>query len=312
HISFTLESFHETMEAILPNLDEPLADASLLPTYLVSTEAKKHVTVVLDGDGADELFYGYDTFPAYHASLIYQKVPAAMRRFWEQLIYTLPTRHTYFSVDFRLKSFLRGMPYRDEIRNQVWIGSFHDQELRALLTRDYQGYIETIYEPITRVTKEMQALQPLERLSLVYLCHYLQGDILQKIDRATMYASLEARTPFLDPRLVSFVLQLAEKEKYSFPKGKRLLRSVMSGRIPDQILKRKKQGFGIPLGAWLRGPLRDCMQATLAPDRLEAAGIVNPTAVTTLIEEHLGGQADHRKKLWTLMVLHWWQERWVR
>lgn len=312
HVSFTLDSFHQALEAILPKLDEPLADASLLPSYIVSREAKRHVTVVLDGDGADELFYGYDTFPAYELSLHYQRLPKQLKTVFEQIINTLPTSHRYFSWDFRLKSFLRGMPFPNEIRNQVWLGSFSDKELTNVLTTEWQAGLADLYQPIVKFTRPLTKLKPLERLSLVYLVHYLQGDLLPKIDRATMYASLEGRTPFLDPRLVSFVLQLPQSAKYRFPQGKRILRSLMRGRIPQMIVDRKKQGFGIPLGVWLRGPLRQLMESTLSPAKLEAVGIVRPEAVATLIREHLQAKADHRKKLWTLMILHWWWKRWVR
>jgi asparagine synthase (glutamine-hydrolysing) len=121
-----------------------------------------------------------------------------------------------------------------------------------------------------------------------------------------MYAGLEARTPFLDPALVSFVLQLPENQQYKLLRGKRLLRRVMNGRIPAQILNRKKQGFALPIGTWLRGPLRPLLEEALSPSRITAAGIVQPAAITTLIQEHLSGKNDHRKKLWTLMILHWW------
>lgn len=312
HITFTLDTFQEILATVLPKLDEPLSDASLLPTYAISQEAKKHVTVVLDGDGADELFYGYDTFPAYHASLLFEKLPETIQRLAERLTSNLPTRHSYFSLDFKLKSFVRGLQFPREVRNQVWIGSFHDQELKNLLSPSWQAYVPLLYEPISQFTSALKGHPPLKRLSLIYLAQYLQGDILTKIDRATMYASLEARTPFLDPALVSFVLQLPENQKYKFPRGKRLLRQVMDKRIPDQILHRKKQGFALPIGQWLRGPLRPLMQSTLSPAALESLGMVEPRAVAALMSEHISGRTDHRKKLWTLMVLHWWWERYGR
>lgn len=311
-IPFTLDTFHETLATIQERLDEPLADASLLPTYAVSKEAKKWVTVVLDGDGADELLYGYDTFPAYYLSLLYDKIPTVIHHGLQRLIDLLPTRHTYFSLDFRLKSFLRGVQFSDDIRNQVWIGSFHDKELHDLLTPEWQPHITDIYKPVTDLTSRLHGLSPLERLSIVYLSHYLQGNILPKIDRATMYASLEARTPFLDPTLVSFVLQLPLEQKYTFFQGKKILRQVMANRIPQEILKRKKQGFGIPLGAWLKGPLKDLMLSTLSTKNVQALGMVRPDVVQRYIHEHLSGKADHRKKVWTLMILQWWWERWGR
>lgn len=310
-VRFTLDTFHETLDTILERMDEPLADASLLPTYAVSAEAKKHVTVVLDGDGADELLFGYDTFPAYQLSLLYEKIPTAFHNIFEELIYKLPTRHTYFSLDFKLKSFLRGMRFHRSIRNQVWIGSFHDKELRSLVTDEWQESLGTLYAPARDLVAQYKDIQSLDQLSLIYLSQYLQGDILPKIDRATMYASLEARTPFLDPKLVSFILQLPQHQKYAFPKGKQILRMVMHNRIPDSIVYRKKKGFGTPIGQWLKGPLKNVMYSTLSEENIRTAGIVRPDAVSRLIKQHLSGKADHRKKLWTLMVLHWWWQRWA-
>lgn len=310
-VQFTLDTFHETLDTILNRMDEPLGDSSLLPTYAVSKEAKNHVTVVLDGDGADELLFGYDTFPAYQLSLLYEKIPTSLHNFLEEIIYKLPTRHTYFSLDFKLKSFLRGMRFHRSIRNQIWIGSFHDKELKSLLTDSWQESLHMLYEPTRNLVAQYKHLAPLDQLSLIYLSQYLQGDILPKIDRATMYASLEARTPFLDPQLVSFVLQLAQHHKYAFPKGKLLLRNIMHHRLPEAIVYRKKKGFGTPIGEWLKGPLQDLMLSTLSQEHVRAAGIVKSEETSRLIQEHLAGKADHRKKLWTLMVLHWWWQRWA-
>lgn len=310
-IRFDLDAFEHTRVAAIERLDEPLADASLLPTLLVSQQAKQHVTVVLDGDGADELLYGYGTFCAYATSRWYEKIPATARAALEHAITRLPPRYTNFSFDFKLKSFIRGMPYSAGIRNQVWLGSFHNHELEYLLTPELRTYLHDLYQPTADLEQKFNTYTPLEQLSLTYLSHYLQEDILVKIDRATMYASLEARTPFLDPRLVSFVLKLPLHEKYRACQGKRILKRVMRGRLPPDIITRKKQGFGIPLGAWLRGPLKPLLHSTLSPERITATGIINPVAVTQLIEEHLSGIADHRKKLWTLLIFQWWWERWV-
>lgn len=311
-IPFSLENFHTTLKRFREDADEPLGDASFLSTLLVSQEAKKNVTVVLDGDGADELLLGYDTFPAYQASLLLERLPGLFQHAASMFADSLPTRYTNFSLDFKLKSFLRGMPFSGAVRNQVWLGSFHDKELSALLTPRFREHLPTLYQPVTNLEQEFQHLLPLEQLSAVYVCTYLSDDILLKIDRATMFASLEARTPYLDPRLVSFVLQLPLRERYHAWKGKRILKDVMKGRIPEPILQRPKKGFGIPIGQWLRGPLKSLLQETLAAEKIAASGILKPAEVQRLVDEHLAGKADHRKKLWTLMAFQWWLERWAK
>lgn len=309
-IPFTLDRFHESLALLQQRMDEPLADASFLPTIAVALEARKWVTVVLDGDGADELLLGYNTFPAYELSLLAERIPTLLRRAIETSVQALPTRYTDFSLDFKLKSFLRGLPFQGALRNQVWIGSFHDVELQELLRPAWHAALHELYRPVLETERQLQELHPLEQLSVVYLAHYLPEDILVKIDRATMYASVEARTPYLDPHLTSFILSLPLHERYRAFRGKRLLERTMAGRIPEQILRRPKKGFGIPLGQWLRGPLQPLLRETLAPEKLAATGVLEPTEVRRLVKEHLAGKADHRKKLWTLMTFQWWIERW--
>lgn len=309
-VPFSLDCFHETLARMRQDLDEPLGDASFLPTLAVSLEAKKHVTVVLDGDGADELLIGYDTFPAYQASRFFEQLPTFLQDAATRVANALPTRYTNFSLDFKLKSFLRGMPFPGAVRNQVWLGSFHDKELSTLLTSRFHEHLATLYQPVANLEREFQHLPPLEQLSAVYLFTYLTEDILLKIDRATMFASLEARTPYLDPRLVSFVLQLPFRERYRGWQGKRILKESMRGRIPEPILRRPKKGFGVPIGHWLRGPLKPLLLETLATEKMAASGVLEPTEVRRLMDEHLSGRADHRKKLWTLMAFQWWSERW--
>lgn len=311
-VPFTLERFHEMLPLARERLDEPLGDASLLPTLAVSQEARRFVTVVLDGDGADELLLGYNTFQAYDLAQRLDWLPAIIRQALARTAGVLPTRYTDFSLDFKLKSFLRGLPFRGALRNQVWLGSFHDRELRDLLAPAWQISAEELYEPVTTLAERLRALPPLEQLSRTYLLHYLSGDILMKIDRATMYWSLEARTPYLDPRVVAFVLSLPLGHRYRAFRGKRLLADVMRGRIPEAIRRRPKKGFGMPLGAWLHGPLRSLLTETLAPERVAATGILRPEPVQQLVAEHLEGRADHRKKLWTLMVYLWWHEQWAK
>lgn len=308
----TPDSVQPLLDTILPRLDEPLADASLLPTTLVSQLAKEHVTVVLDGDGADELLYGYDTFAAYQLARLADHVPTLIRDGLTNLVNALPTQYTYFSLDFKLKSLLRGLPFPGLMRNQVWLGSFSPPELTTLLTPPWQTSLAGVATPIQQLAQTVCGLSPLEQLSLVYLQQYLHNDILMKLDRASMYASVEARTPFLDPTLVSFILQLPRHEKYRWGNGKRILKATMRARLPASIINRPKQGFGIPLGAWLRGPLRELMEKTLNPPALGAAGVLAPAAVQQLMSEHVSGKADHRKKLWTLMIFQWWWQQWAQ
>ncbi len=311
NVAFSLAEFERMLHLAQDRLDEPLGDASLLPTMLVSELAKKHVTVVLDGDGADELLYGYNTFAAWRYAKNLPTIPPQWQSILSGMAKKLPTRHGYFSWDFKLKSFIGGLSHAGLIRNQVWLGSFNSQDLPPLLTKAWQEYTADIYQSTTALETQYRSVPYPEKLSLIYLSQYLPDDILQKIDRATMYFSLEARTPFLDPRVVSFLLKLPLKYKFRGGRGKIILKETMRGRLPDEIIKRTKKGFGIPLGVWLKGPLKPLLLHSLSREKINNAGIVNYEPVSALVSEHISGKADHRKKLWTLMMLHWWWQRWV-
>jgi asparagine synthase (glutamine-hydrolysing) len=305
---FGLTEFHQALGSVLQLLDIPFADASLLPTYVVSKLARPEVTVVLDGDGSDELFGGYGTFSAAQFSLWLERMPAFVWRLLSAAARRLPTRYDYFSFDFKLKSFLRGMPYSLPYRNQIWLGSFSDAELKHLLMPAWQSSVATLFSDIEAVLPELPGLDSIDQISLLTVKHYLHSAILVKLDRATMYTSLEARTPFLDVDLAQFIMRLPIRLK----RNKYLLKKLMRGRIPEAIIDRPKQGFAVPLGFWLRGPLYEWACEILSESRLTADGILQPIYVQQLLTEHKDGKADHRKKLWTLLMFQLWYDRWVK
>jgi len=310
-IPFGRAEFEDTVQWIQPLLDEPLADASLIPTSVLARRCREDITVALTGDGGDELLFGYNTFLAHELGLIYERVPRPLRALIAELVRFLPTRYSNISPDYQAKRFVTGMQYPWHIRNQVWLGSFAAHELRDLLSPEFRPLLRTLHEDIDRALRALPAdLPSLEKLLFVYQEQYLQDDLLVKTDRATMYASLEARCPFLDPDFAAFALSLPRAWRYRHGQGKTLLKELMRDRIPANVLSRKKKGFGIPLGFWMRDWFRPTVEATLAPDRLAAHGFFRAPAVQRLITEHMHGRADHRKKLWTLMVLQWWWERW--
>lgn len=307
HTTFSLSEFHRVLDRLVSLMDIPFADASLFPTYAVSELARSRVTVALDGDGSDELFGGYGTFFAAEVSERLSVVPSGLWRGLNRLAQWLPTRHTYFSLDFKIKSFLRGMSYPLPRRHQIWLGSFSDRAVAQLLTPEWTDVVASLFADIDDLEPCLSHLSVMDRVSFLALHHYMHNLILTKLDRATMFVSLEARTPFLDVDLVDYVLRLPvhlKREKY-------LLKRLMRGRIPDAILDRSKQGFGVPLGLWLRGPLFDWAQRVLAPDRVGAVGIIQPEMVSRLLDEHRRGGADHRKQLWTLLMFQLWYERWI-
>jgi asparagine synthase (glutamine-hydrolysing) len=299
-----------TLLDVLPEvaafLDEPLADASIIPTYLLSKFTRQHVTVALGGDGGDELFAGYPTFQAHRMAGFY-KVPRVLHeRLIRPLAERLPVSNDNISFDFKVKRFLRGIGSRPEIRDQIWMGAFTPAEQRALL----QGSAPEIdgYEDILEAEKNCGSRNSMERLIYLYCKFYLQDCILTKVDRASMACSLEARAPFLDYTFVEFINAMPFHLKLKGLKTKYILKKAMQDKLPAEILGRSKKGFGIPVGQWFRHELRDLLLDSLSESRIRRQGLFNPAEITRLVEEHLRGTKDNRKQLWTLFIFQLWHE----
>lgn len=292
-------------------LDEPFADASYLPTFLLSQFTKEKVTVALGGDGADELFAGYDTFVAHGFGQLAHHLPTGVLQTALRAAEQLPTSTGYMSLEFKLRTFLQGAVADDATRHQAWIGSFQPAEISALLTpsfRPAQGE-DSIYAPI-RAFAEARGERGLEWVLRYYFAFYLADDILTKVDRASMAASLEVRSPFLDTAFVDFVFKQPLHYKLR-PRGRKwLLRQAMRGIVPDSILRRPKHGFALPVAQWLKGPLRELREDLLGESALRSGGIFEPGVVRRLIDDHDQGRADRRKQLWTLLMFELWRRRW--
>jgi asparagine synthase (glutamine-hydrolysing) len=290
-------------------LDEPFADASVIPTYLLSRFTRKHVTVALGGDGGDELFAGYPTFPAQQVARFYRMPRALHERVLRPLAELMPVSHENFSLDFKIKHFLRGAGWRPELRDQVWIGSFTPEEQRGLLA--HAGEADD-YEDIQTAEKHCSTTASrMERLIYLYCKFYLQDDILVKVDRASMACALEARAPFLDYTFVEFVNAIPFGLKLKGLKTKYILKRAMSGKVPQDILARGKKGFGIPIAKWFRNELRDLLLDTLSERRIKQQGIFDHQALARLVSEHLHGVKDNRKQLWTVFMFQLWFDKYM-
>jgi asparagine synthase (glutamine-hydrolysing) len=305
--------------AILPLidrvLDEPMADPSILPTYLVARFARQHVTVALGGDGGDELFAGYDTFRALAVSQIYNvAVPGFLDRYFiKPAIRRFPVSTSNFSLDFVARQFLRGVKVPEAERLWRWLGAFNPEELSTLLTPDVLKLIdyEHLYADICGLCSKVSAEGTVNRDIHGLIKTYLQDGILTKVDRATMACSLEARSPLLDVNLVELANSIPGHLKRT--RGNRLkyiFKLALRGMVPEGILRRRKKGFGLPLAAWLRGPLREPLRDCLSESRLKNQGMFRPEAVRVLLDEHETGRANHRKPLWTLFMFQRWLDNW--
>ncbi|MBI4125828.1 MAG: asparagine synthase (glutamine-hydrolyzing) [Deltaproteobacteria bacterium] len=308
------ETFNaQKMPALLPEvidfLDEPLGDASILPTALLSRFTRRHVTVALGGDGGDELFAGYQTFLASKWAGFYEKVPAWLRcHCIEPAIRQLPVGNRYFSLNFKLKQFLRGMRFPLPFRHIAWTGSFHPEELQELTGRQVSA--ETLYGEALHYGAGAPANLAGNPELYLYKKLYLQDDILTKVDRASMACSLEVRAPFLDREVVEFLSPLPYAWKLKGFTTKYLLKKMMRKHLPKNILHRKKQGFAVPVAEWIKKDLKQQFLESLHPSKIKKEGFFNAEAVVHLLNAHLQGRANHAKKLWTLFMFENWLERW--
>jgi asparagine synthase (glutamine-hydrolysing) len=294
-------------------LDEPLGDASFIPTYLLSRFAREHVKVVLGGDGGDELLGGYPTLVAHRLIEYYERaVPWHVRTYAVQRILgKIPVSFDYLSRDFKIRRFLagRGMPL--EVRHHRWMGSFFDEEKAQLFQAWVRPVLGDTYATAYQHSRECDARMPLNRILYNDMKMYLEGDILFKVDRASMAASLEVRVPFLNRRVVDFATSLPLSLKLHRLTGKYLLKQAMAGRLPREILSRPKQGFAMPVAQWLTSELKEMALDMLSPARIARQGLFDPVYVERLLSDHMARVRDNRKLIWTLLIFQLWHARYL-
>jgi len=298
---------------VLEFLDEPLGDSSIIPTYLLSNFTRQHVKVALGGDGGDELFAGYSTLQAHRLMEVYRRaVPKVLRRgLIPWVVDKLPVSFDNISFDFKVRRFIAGQWAPPVERHHIWIGSFTGEQRRLLLSgpeRNSRGDTEQVFG------NHLRACDAHELMNRILYCDiklYLEGDILPKVDRASMANSLEVRVPLLNQTVMEFADTVPHAWKLRGLTTKYLLRRAAKDRLPASILKRGKKGFNMPVAKWLCGPLRALASDMLNEERLKREGLFNPAYVKSLMDDHLARRSDNRKLLWTLLVFELWREKWA-
>ena len=306
-----------TMLDILPQvsdyMDEPFADGSILPTYLLSQFTRQHVTVALGGDGADELFAGYPTFFASRVANAYKKMPSLFKKMVVGSSKLLPASDKNMSLDFKVRQFLMGANQEGVRKNQMWLAGILPSEHDKLLLSSFSQNLKTD-DPLKIIDDEMQhcnSNHPGDQLLYFYQKFYMCDDILVKVDRASMAHSLEARAPFLDVNLIEYVNKLPYNLKLKGVTSKYLLKKCMNRHLPAMITQRSKKGFGIPIAGWLKNELKPVMENTLNSKRIHRDGIFVDKTVQNLMGEHLAGKRNNRKQLFSLLMLHLWMDRYL-
>jgi asparagine synthase (glutamine-hydrolysing) len=301
----------------LPSMfDEPFSDSSQIPTYLLSRLARSQVTVSLSGDGGDELFGGYERyFKARAIERGLDWMPAGLQRHAAR---SLSRRAGFY--ESLLAGANRCMPARIRLkRPRTKIGVLagmleagpQERRYRLLMShlRDPARVVLHAEEPPTELSHPglgPQVRDVFERMMFSDLVTYLPGDVLTKVDRASMAVSLEARVPLLDHRVAEFAWRLPMRQKVRGREGKWLLRQVLYRHVPRELIDRPKKGFGVPMGAWLRGPLRDWAESLLEPGRLREEGYFEPEYVRSMFADHLAGRVNEGGRLWDVLMFQAW------
>jgi asparagine synthase (glutamine-hydrolysing) len=299
--------FDGAIDRIVDMYDEPFADSSALPTYLICREARQHVTVALGGDGGDEAFGGYDRYRALHLAnrmsplgYLATRVAAAMARPF--------AGHDERNRWVRFCRFADALPLPAAQQYFRYRCLFEPDDLAFLLTDEFAASVD-LQAPMRWFGDLYEASDvddEVTRAQLHDLATYLPDDLLVKTDIASMASGLELRAPMLDERVIHVGLSLPVEEKVSHHGGKIGLRAAFRDILPQSVLDAPKRGFGVPLAKWLRGPLREQMQETLLDDTLQSAGIFRRVAVRGLINDHLSGKRNYAHRLWALMVFARW------
>ncbi len=294
HKILNFEKMKELCPSILNRLDEPIADPSVLPTFFLSEFARQHVTVALGGDGGDELFAGYDPFNALKIAQLYSAlIPQIIHKKIRSLAEFLPLSQKNMSFEFKVKRALMGLSYEQKLWNPTWLAPTNEEQLIHLFNKPIQ--MEEVYSEAIEAWVNSPKLDPIDKTMEFFTKFYLPGSVLAKVDKASMMNSLEVRAVFLDNDLAEFCMKLPNHYKFRNGTKKYLLKKLLDRKLPQNILQRKKKGFGVPLSKWLMD----------FPSHVPSPNIsqINYKAAENLWNQHRQKKKDNRMFMWTWLVL---------
>ncbi len=308
HEFFVTPDICEVVDDLAWHFDEPFADSSAIPTYMVSKLARDHVTVVLSGDGGDELFAGYTRYVVDRKRGGFERLPKPLR---EGLMRPLSERLPHAAWG---RNYLHNVSLDPISRYLDSVSVFTNLNRRSLYTSDFSrqlgsgGYVASLFK---KLVENVKSDEPLDRLLYIDSKTYLPGDILTKVDRMSMAVSLEARAPLLDHKLIEFVTRVPAALKLAGLETKHLLKRAVRDLVPAEILDRPKQGFGVPIQEWINQQLRSRIRDTLSDARTKQRGYIDSHYVSVLLDEHERGRRDHSMSLWALVMLELWHRQFL-
>jgi asparagine synthase (glutamine-hydrolysing) len=304
----------EVLPTLIEHYGEPYADDSALPTYYVARETRKHVTVALNGDGGDESFAGYERYFAMQMAEKYHKIPKAVREiFIENVVKLLPTSELKRSRARDLKRFLQAASLPTVERYLNWSSAFTRGAKAELYDENFKREVagHETGDFLATWFARGNGIGIADKAMFTDQQNNLPNQLLVKVDIASMAVSLEARSPFLDHKVIEFAASLPEKIKLKGTESKSLLKKVASRLVPREVLYRRKMGFGVPVGHWMRNEMQGFVRETLLGERSLKRGLFRPEQLTRIVEQHASGQKDHYLHLWTLLMLELWFQRFI-
>ncbi|MDD5130870.1 MAG: asparagine synthase C-terminal domain-containing protein, partial [Candidatus Omnitrophica bacterium] len=305
----------EFFRRIVWSSEEPTADASAIPMHMLSEFARTHVTMVLSGDGGDELMGGYPTYLATLLGGYFQRLPRFITQgIIEPVVDSLPVVFGKTTLDYQLKLFMRGYDLPSEKRHYYWRSIFDDRQKGLLYRQSFKEKLNDFraFDAVDLYFKQAQGTM-LERLMEVDTRFYLANDILVKVDRSSMAYGLEVRNPFLDYNLVEFLAKVPPHLKFNWcMNGKMPLKRVMRNILPRKIINQKKKGFNAPINQWFRGPLNDFVHDVLSRENVNRIGVFDPDYVEALISDHERIKADNGYKIYGLLFFLLWDEMFMK
>jgi len=304
----------EIIPTLVDHYGEPYADSSAIPTYYVSKETRKHVTVALNGDGGDESFAGYERYMAMEIAEVYKRIPKALRKaFIEAPINFLPSSELKKTRVRDVQRFLTSANENRKERYFRWMSIFKPAVKPDIYTADFAAKVSGHDNSavLDQWFDRANGSGILDSTLLTDQMTYLPNDLLVKVDIASMANSLEARSPFLDHKLIEFAASLPESLKMNKFRPKSLLKKVAARLVPSEVIYRRKMGFGVPVGRWFRGEMQDFVRSVLLSESSLKRGIIKPEAIERYVSEHMSGQVDHAFPIWSLLMLELWFQRFI-
>ena len=304
----------DVIPTLVEHYGEPYADSSAVPTYYVAKETRKHVTVALNGDGGDESFAGYERYAAMRLAEAYRRIPRVLRgALVEFPAGLLPASELKRSRLRDGKRFLNAAGLPTAERYVRWMSSFDRKAKKGIYTDAFASTINgTDASAIIGSWFDRAAGTGIvDAAMFTDQMTYLPNDLLVKVDIATMANSLEARSPFLDHKVIEFAASLPDTLKMRGRETKSLLKKVAARLVPSDVIYRRKMGFGVPIGKWFRGEMKGFLREVLLSERSLNRGVIRPEVVTTYVEQHIAGQRDYAFQLWTLLMLELWFQRFI-